>query len=210
MTTAMTRCTGEAVSWLRLEQHALARDPEVARHLDGCAACRACFASIEADRGRIMPPLGEVAIAAAARRRRLRRTRWLGAATAVAAAAVVLLVVLGRDDENMPGIKGGDDLVLTLVRERAGEVVLDPTSYRDGDRFKALVTCSAAGEVTVELTVEQTGETFTPLAPASIRCGNRVPLPGAFSLTGSDPADVCVTTGRARTCAAIAPAARPD
>lgn len=194
------RCTGEPVSWLRLEQHALAPDDQVARHLAGCAACRACFAGIEADRGRALPRLGEVAIAAAARRRRLQRARWLGAATALAAAAALILVVLGRGDETMPGIKGGDDLVLNLIRERAGEVVADPSSYRNGDRFKVLVTCAAPGEVDVTVTVEQAGAVFTPLARASIRCGNRVPLPGAFVLTGDQPANVCTRLTSAISC----------
>lgn len=203
--TAMMTCTGEPVSWLRLEQHALAESAEVARHLADCAACRACFASIEADRGRALPPLGEVAMAAAARRRRLVPGRWLAAATLAAAAAVVLVAVLGRGGKNLPGIKGGGDLVLDLVRERSGEVAPGPTSYRDGDRFKALVTCGRAGEVEVALTVEQAGESFTPLAPARIRCGNRVPLPGAFVLTGTAPARVCARLGGTASCATLAP-----
>lgn len=194
------RCSGEPVSWLRLEQHGLAPDPAVAQHLEECAACRACFAGIESDRGRALPGLGEVAIAAAARRRRRQRARLIGAATALAAAAAVLLVVLGRGDKNMPGIKGGDGLVLDLIRERAGEVVAAPTSYRDGDRFKLLVTCSAPGPVSVDVTVEQAGELFTPLAPAAISCGNRVVLPGAFVLTGDQPAVVCAALAGSRSC----------
>ena len=199
------RCTGEPVSWLRLEQHALAPDPSLAQHLEECAACRACFTSIEVDRGRPLPRLGEVAIAAAARRRRLRRARFAATGTALAAAAVLVLVLLGRGDENMPGIKGGDDLVLDLIRERAGEVVGHPTSYRDGDRFKLVVTCAAPGQVEVAVTVEQAGELFTPLAPARISCGNRVVLPGAFSLTGTEPARVCVRLAGAAACARLLP-----
>jgi len=194
------RCSGEPVSWLRLEQNALAPDPVVAQHLEECAACRACFTSIEAGRGRPLPRLGEVAIAAAARRRRLGRARWIATGTALAAAAAVLLVVLGRGEKNMPGIKGGDDLVLDLVRERAGEVVADPVSYRDGDRFKLLVTCAAPGEVEVAVTVEQAGELFTPLAPARISCRNRIVLPGAFVLTGDQPAVVCAALAGSRSC----------
>jgi len=201
---AMT-CIGEPISWLRLEQHALAASDEVARHLAECGACRACFATIEADRGRALPPLGEVAIAAAARRRRAVRTRWLAAASVAAAAAVVLLAVLRREPENLPGIKGGDDLVVDLIRERSGEVVASPTSYRDGDRFKVLVTCARRGEIAADVTVEQAGEVFTPLAPAQIRCGNRVPLPGAFTLTGTTPARVCVHLASRSACATLAP-----
>ncbi len=199
------QCIGEPVSWLRLEQHALAADAEVARHLGECAACRGCLADIEADRGRALPPLGEVAIAAAARRRRRLRAGFAATGTALAAAAVLVLLLVGRGDENMPGIKGGDDLVLDLVRERAGEVVADPVSYRDGDRFKVIVTCAAPGQVSVDVTVEQAGEIFTPLERARIRCGNRVSLPGAFELTGSEPARVCVHLAGATACAQLAP-----
>jgi hypothetical protein len=197
-------CIGEPISWLRLEEHALAEDAQVARHLGACAACRACFATIEGDRDRALPPLGDLAIAAA-RRRRLLRSRWLAAATVATAAAVVLLAVLRREPKTMPGIKGGDGLVLDLVRERSGEVVAGPVSYRDGDRFEVLVTCAARGEVTIVVTVEQAGETFTPLAPAHIRCGNRVPLPGAFSLTGTAPARVCARSGSTTTCSILLP-----
>ncbi len=198
-------CIGEPISWLRLEEHALAASDQVASHLAACGACRACFARIEADRDRALPPLGDLAIAAAARRRRAVRNRWLAAATVAAAAAVVLLAVLRREPTNLPGIKGGDDLVLDLIRERSGEVVAGPSSYRDGDRFKVLVTCARPGELAVELTVEQDGELFTPLAPAHIRCGNRVPLPGAFTLTGVTRARVCARAGGATTCATLAP-----
>jgi len=207
-TTAMTTtpCTGEPVSWLRLEQHALAPNAEVAGHLAGCAACRACFGGIEAERGRALPPLGDLAVAAAARRRQRRRAGFLGSAAALAAAAVVLLVVLGRgDDRELPGIKGGDDLTVGLVRERGGEVAMDPTGFRAGDRFKVLVTCASRGAVEVAVTVEQAGETFTPLAAARIRCGNRIALPGAFSLTGDQPATVCARIGARVACVPLAP-----
>lgn len=198
-------CTGQPVSWLRLEQHALAPDPAVASHLEECAACRGCFAAIEGDRGRELPPLGDVAVAAARRQRR-RQVRFFATAAALAAAAVLVLVVLARDGgiKNMPGIKGGDDLVIGLVRERAGEVAMDPASWRPGDRFKVLVTCGLPGEVEVELTVEQAGEVFTPLAPARIRCGNRIPLPGAFSLTGDQPATVCARVAGEAACMGLA------
>ncbi|HEU5060737.1 MAG TPA: hypothetical protein VFU21_29605 [Kofleriaceae bacterium] len=200
----MTACTGQPVSWLRLEQHALAADPAVARHLEECAACRGCFAAIAADGGRALPPLGDVALAAAARRRHRRRAGFLGTATALAAAAVVLLVVLGRGREDAPGIKGTGELVIRLVRERAGEVAMDPATWRPGDRFKVLVTCARRGEVEVTVTVEQAGEVFTPLAPARIRCGNQVALPGAFSLDGDQPATVCARLPGEAACAPLA------
>jgi len=202
--TAMT-CIGAPISWLRLEQHALAEEAETARHLDACAACRAAFATIEGERDRALPPLGDLALAAAARRRRLLRTRWLAAGGALAAAAVVVLLVLRREPQDLPGIKGGDGLVLDLVRERSGEVVAGPVSFKDGDRFEVLVTCARRAEVTVDVTVEQAGETFTPLAPARIRCGNRVALPGAFVLTGTAPVRVCARLAGDVSCLSLTP-----
>jgi hypothetical protein len=199
--TGRTRCIAEPVSWLRLEQHALAADAEVARHLAACAVCRACFARIEGDRDRALPRVEGLALAA---RRRLVRARWLAAAGALAVAAALALVALPRrEPKSMPGIKGGDDLVLDLIRERAGEVALRPLSYRDGDRFVVLVTCARAGELAVAVTVEQAGEIFTPLAPARIRCGNRVPVPGAFVLTGAAPVRVCARLAGTTACAPL-------
>ncbi|MCA9675926.1 MAG: zf-HC2 domain-containing protein, partial [Myxococcales bacterium] len=45
-------CVSEPVSWLRLERYALGELPgplarEVAAHLAGCPACRACLDRIE-------------------------------------------------------------------------------------------------------------------------------------------------------------------
>jgi hypothetical protein len=54
-----------------------------------------------------------------------------------------------------------------------------------------------------EVTVEQGGEVFRPLEPAAIRCGNRVPVPGAFSLSGSAPVRVCVSLAGARDCVSL-------
>jgi hypothetical protein len=98
-------------------------------------------------------------------------------------------------------VKGAAAPVVTLVRERAGEVVHEPRSFRRGDRFKVLLTCAVPEPVTVQVVVLQGGEAFRPLAPAEIRCGNRVALPGAFGLTGAEPAQICVGTA----CAALAP-----
>jgi hypothetical protein len=206
-TMPMPACTGQPVSWLRLEQHALAADPAVASHLEECAACRACFAGIEGDRGRELPAIGDVALAAAARRRSRQQVRFFATATVLAAAAVLVLVVLGRDGglKNMPGIKGDDTLTIGLVRERAGEVVMDPATWRPGDRFKVLVTCARRGQVEVALTVEQAGDRFTPLGPVRIGCGNRVPLPGAFSLTGDQPATICARVAGEAACMVLAP-----
>ncbi|HWM85598.1 MAG TPA: zf-HC2 domain-containing protein [Kofleriaceae bacterium] len=197
-------CAGP-VSWLALERHALgeldaARAAEVAAHLDGCAACRAAYGAIEADR-RALPPLPDLALAAAARRRRARRA-VAAAATALAAAAALLLV--WRDREGQLDRVKGDELTLSLVRERAGDIEHDPAGFRPGDRFKVLVTCADPRPLRIDMTVRQGGAVDRPLGAAEIRCGNRVPLPGAFRLTGSGAATICVAAGGVTDCSELA------
>jgi hypothetical protein len=200
-------CAGQPVSWLTLERHALGElggpGAAVADHLDACAACRAAMAMIEADR-RAMPPLPDLWRAAAARRRR-QRGRWGGALAVAVAAAALLFFWQGRR-ERAPMVAGvkGDEISLSLVRERGGDVVHDPGGFRPGDRFKVLVTCAADAPVTVELTVEQAGAIDRPLPARLVRCGNSVPLPGAFVITGSEPVSICVAVGEATECRALA------
>ncbi|HTE54514.1 MAG TPA: zf-HC2 domain-containing protein [Kofleriaceae bacterium] len=205
-------CTGQPVSWLALERHVLGeldadRAGAVQAHLDACAACRAALGVIESDRDRALPPLPDLALAAAARRRRSRRAVAAGAVAALAAAAALLLVWRDRaaPDARLVGSKGGDEVVIGLVRERGGDVALDPAGFRPGDRFKVLVTCARAGAATVEVSVRQAGSVDHPLAPVTIRCGNRVPVPGAFRLTGDQPASICASLGGASACRAVVP-----
>ena len=193
----------QPVSWLRLERHALgeldaAGAESVSRHLDGCAACRAAMAVIHGDGDRALPPLPDLTLARAARRR---RALVAGTAMVMAAAAALLLFWRHRGEPPMTtGVRGGDHIGLSLVRERGGDIAHDPRGFRSGDRFKVLVTCAAQGPVTVEVTVRQDGAIDRPLAPAAIRCGNRVALPGAFRVVGRAPATVCVSAGEATDC----------
>ncbi|MBM4319692.1 MAG: hypothetical protein FJ125_06975 [Deltaproteobacteria bacterium] len=92
--------------------------------------------------------------------------------------------------------KGGE-LALALQRERAGAVVNDPARYLGGDRFRLLATCPPAEEeLRWEVVVFQGGEAFFPLSGGQrLRCGNAVPLPGAFRLTGSGTATICLIAG---------------
>jgi hypothetical protein len=186
-----------------LERHALgeldaAGAERVSRHLDGCAACRAAMAAIDGDRDRALPPFPDLALARAARRR---RALVAGTAMAVAAAAALLLFWRDRGERPMTaGVRGGDEIGLSLVRERAGDIAHDPGGFRAGDRFKVLVTCAAPGPVTVEVTVRQDGAVDRPLPPAAIHCGNRVALPGAFRVVGRAAATICVAAGAASDC----------
>jgi hypothetical protein len=121
-------------------------------------------------------------------------------------AAVAALLLFWRDREpttRVAGIKGGE-LDVSLVRERDGEIAHDPTEFRPGDRFKVLVTCAAAAPVTVELTVHQAGAAHRPLSPVELSCGNRVPVPGAFRITGREPVSICIAAGHAIECRDLA------
>jgi hypothetical protein len=187
------RCTGEPLSWPRLERLAAgalpARDAAAARaHLAACPACRSCLARIESDTV-ALPRLPALAPPP--------RPRWwlLGAPAAALAAVALWLAVRTPDSTGSPArvaIKGGGTLAMSLVRERDGAISLDPSDVRDGDRWKVRVTCDRAATITVDVVVYQPGQPAAfPLPPAAITCGNQVTLPGAFHVTGG-AAEVCV------------------
>jgi hypothetical protein len=207
-------CIGEPISWLRLERHALAADPEIAHHLAACGACRACMAEITGDA--IALPALPVRAAAEPRRR-----WWLVAIPALAAAAIALLIVLPREAERRDEValvKGVGEVVLGTVRERAGVVRPDARTFLPGDRWKVVVTCPPAARTMVDVAVVEDGGATAayPLAPIEIACGNRVVVPGAFTLTGTRAQRICIRIGaEARTlprpgdegvaCVAVAP-----
>jgi hypothetical protein len=188
----VTACTGEPVSWLRLERFALGTpDPAIASHLASCGACARCLDQIRDD-AVALPPL-----AASAAARPVRR-RWLAPAFA-AAAAIVLLVALVRPRPTPPdglapatvGVKGVGDVTLELVRERAGAIRFDAMSYAPGDRWKVVVSCPPRASAWIDVSVADGLATDHPLGAAQIACGNRVVVPGAFSITGGRPNRVC-------------------
>jgi hypothetical protein len=91
--------------------------------------------------------------------------------------------------------KGGE-LALSLVRERKGAILHDPTTFAPKDRFKVLVTCAPGERLLWDLMVIQGEERSFPLKPGGpLLCGNRQPLPGAFTITGRSPVVVCVVVG---------------
>ena len=137
------------------------------------------------------------------------KQRWSGQnigwsmAAAGVAVAVLALVVLGRGSQNDPAgagwpapravVKGGDVLVLGVVRERSGAITHDPSGFSPRDRFKLVITCEPGAEVMGQVVVYQDGEASFPLGEASRPgCGNRVAIPGAFRITGEGPAAVCL------------------
>jgi hypothetical protein len=218
------RCSGIAISQLKLERYLLAELPAAERahvdaHLEGCVACRAGLDELRASEI-TMPPLPaapavEIELPPrwpGAGRPLPTRAMMIGSGLALAAAALLALRVAlapPTPQAAVPadGVKGGE-LALELVRERGGDVARDPGTFADGDRFEALVSCapgpdSGAGasrrrpDVFWELAVFQEGKSFFPLAQGSrLACGNAVQLPGAFLLTGTAPATICVLVAR--------------
>jgi hypothetical protein len=213
-------CSGQPISWLALERYQLGELEAEARsaleaHLAACPACRGCLERIRADEGLALPPL-PLPRPTPARAPRLAWLRWaLPALGAVAAACLVLLWLAPRGGAQvapagLPGarvaIKGGE-LALDLVRERGGAVDAQPADFAPGDRFRTLVTCPPPAEPYTELVIYQDGQAAFPgTAGLRLRCGNQVGLPGAFRLTGSGEAHVCVVLSeRALERAALAP-----
>lgn len=185
----MSACIGTPISWLRLETYALdRRDASIAEHLASCPACSASFAEITDDLV-ALPPL------VVPERRTRRWLAWLVPAMAAAAAAIVLLVIVRREPrlpDHITTIKGGRQVVLGAVRERAGTIRRDVTGYRAGDRWKLTLTCEPGPFVWVDVAVVDPRSIDHPLAPAQLACGNEVVVPGAFEITGRDANVVCV------------------
>jgi hypothetical protein len=201
----VTACIGEPISWLRLERFALgAPDPAIASHVEACPACRQCLAQIQQDVV-TLPPLAVPARSVGQPAGLAWRRRWLAPAFAFAAVAVVLVVVLARPrprvDEvasAMIGVKGIGEVTLELVRDRGGEISFEARRFAPGDRWKVVVSCppsassSAAGPMMwIDVSVADGATTDHPLAPAQLLCGNRVVVPGAFTVTGTSANRVC-------------------
>jgi hypothetical protein len=210
-----------ALSELPAAEHA-----RIDAHLARCPACRQCLSELHASEPALrplpaaLPQLNELPEAARRIALPARHARSgvlarppaaiaLRVAGGLALAAALLLALRAglqtpppalRDANGGDGgrrIKGGQ-LALELVRERGGDVARDPRTFGGGDRFAALVTCAPRAAPHWELVVFQGGEAFFPLdREQPLRCGNRVSLPGAFVLTGSAPANVCVVLGGA-------------
>ena len=206
-------CIGQPISWLRLEMFAAGSpDPAVREHVSACPACKLCLEEIETDLV-ALPPLAVPAVAP--------KRRWwttLVPAFAVAAAAMIAIVVWrGREQprvvrEDAALVKGVGEVILGTVRERDGLTRDDVRSFAAGDRWKLVVTCPPAAngvELAVDVTVVEVGSAGIdrPLVPTTIACGNRVVLPGAFSLTGSRANRVCAAIGpdHETACVTIAP-----
>ncbi len=188
------QCIGEPVSWLRLEQYALGESkhgPQIAAHLEGCAACRATFARIAADAA-ALPPLPAARVRPAARPMSWRRAA-LGAGGALALAASVVLAVRRPPPPATGERVKGAEIGFTLVRDDDTLFAEAGGRFRDGDRFKALVSCAPGTRARFDVVVyDDDGASFPLEVPSEVACGNAVPLPGAFVLRGSRAAEVCL------------------
>ena len=199
---AELRCTGTPISWLRLELHhagelELAESAAITAHLATCGACASCLARIAQDDALPLPLLPALPALPPAKVLVFRRVAPVLAALAVAAA---LLFLLGRRpevtpqelDPTSPRTKGGS-VGFVLVRDDEGVIAEAGGVYRDGDRWKALVTCPVGMRAAWDLVVFERGEPAFPLEPQpDLACGNAVPLRGAFRTTGHEPMTVCV------------------
>jgi hypothetical protein len=216
----VTACTGEPISWPRLEQFALAPgDPAIAEHLARCAVCRDCLDRIRGD-AVALPPLVVPDTPGLRARGRAWRRWWPAPVLAAAAAAVALVVVRPppRAGDRV-AIKGIGEVALELVRERAGAISYDAHRYAPGDRWTLVISCPPAAAspgpgpgpgpilapmLGIDVSVADGVTVDHPLAATRIACGNRVVVPGAFTVTGDRVNRVCARI------AAIADRAAPD
>ncbi len=204
----MTTCIGEPISWLRLETYAArGNDTAIATHLATCPVCARCLDEITRDVV-ALPPL---AVPAA----RPRTRWWMWAVPALAAAAIAIVVVRPRPAprrDNITAVKGVGEVVLGVVRERAGVIRTDVTTFAPGDRWKVIVTCPPDKSAWIDVAVVEDGARTAdyPIAPAHVACGNEIPIPGAFVLTGAKPNRVCVRVGSDATASRVFPTMGDD
>lgn len=170
----MSACIGTPISWLRLETYARDhQDVAVRDHLATCPACRGCLDEIERD---------VVALPMFVAPERRRRSWW---PLLLVPAAAALLLVLLRPRPSPGGdtfaVKGVGEVTVGVVRERAGAITFDAREDQPGDRWKVVVTCPPSAGAWIDVTVGSD----RPLPRAHLACGNRIVVPGAFTLDGA-------------------------
>ena len=204
-------CTGAPLSWLVMEQYHLGELPQnererVRRHLADCPGCATCLDSIE-NSDIQLKPLPELPSGIWADFTGWFTRQWklsVGVA-ALAAASAALLIIVGpfttSQVTTIPPVsmsyKGGD-LAIGLTRYRGNVADDSPVRFVDGDAFSVQVTCPPIGVVSWDVTIFQGGDVFFPFDnSAQLSCGNRIPIEGAFTLSGPHATTVCVTVDEA-------------
>ena len=163
---------------------------------------------------------GEVIAIGSARAKPASSQRWrapLILAPILAAAAAGMLWLRSTRNNASPAnvtaalhattsIKGVGDLALQLARDRDGNVQTNVTTFRPGDRWKALLTCAPStanagtpsevwADVVVLEIIDGNPVAEFPQPPTQLSCGNAVAVPGAFAITGARNNIICVTLG---------------
>ena len=180
-------CIGQPLSWLTLESYFLGEitDKEkinIESHLKSCPACQECFESIKKDAQQELKPWAYI-------EPKLKSTgliprgslAWIAASVSLVLAMLIVGIIWSdweQKQEYIPqkkiAFKGGS-LAISLVREREGSVLHEPTTFSPKDRLKVLVTCPPGENISGELVVFQDGKAFFPFPPLRpVRCGNRM------------------------------------
>jgi hypothetical protein len=115
----------------------------------------------------------------------------VGAGLALAAAALLGVGRWGTPpvDERVKG----EGVAFSLVRDDDQLIAEAGGMFREHDRFKALVTCPPGMRARFDVVVwDAAGASFPLEVPPDLACGNDVPIPGAFRVTGAEPVRVCL------------------
>lgn len=198
----------------RLEGHAAGDDdPEIARHMSECAACRSFVDRSRADAAAPLPSTALTRALAAvendarrAKRSRLARIAFGLAPLAAAAATILFLHRPSPPVAGAPGpsteamhFKGG--LQLATIRERGGveERFTTGVSVHPGDRLRVEIAVDRERPVTAGI-LGSDGEWLTVLAPALLSPGTHFseraaeidarPIDG--EIVAGDPDDVAL------------------
>ena len=186
-------CIDIPISWLELERYALDESKvaeKIEKHIAVCPACTLALQEIHQSEI-VMPALRGATLVPNRFWTAFRGWGW----TLLPAMAVLALIWSRLDyspGATYDGLKGMGRSI-SLLRENQG-LLLVPTKFTEGDRFKVQVSCSE-GDWFVDVVVEQEGQLSYPLEPAIISCGNHVVVPGAFRMDGGS-ARVCAVLGK--------------